>query len=725
MYLKRLELSGFKSFAEKTVLNFPGGITAVVGPNGSGKSNIIDAVRWLLGEREAKNMRGGRAEDLIFAGTANRPKMSLAQATIVFDNRSHFFPVDFEEVAIRRRISRDGISEYFLNDAEVRAKDIIDFFAKARLGTKGFAIINQGSSDMFVRASAKERREMLEEMLGLRQFQIKKHDAELKLKNTRINMEKARALMDEIGPHLKLLRRQTVKWAKYDELVQELKSLEEKYFSIKLRELGREYAKIEPDLLAIEKEIEEQKKELSVSEDAIRKLEQGTPKKDTHFIETEAERKTLMAREAALQKELGKLEARLEFAVSENASPHDAGEVVQLLEEARQTIEDVLREQDIDTIYTLLEALFEKINHLLDGESKQNNPRIVSEDIAASKARILAELHEIEEHLKQVNLRERTATDALAGFNEKFKEAVQTAQKKREKLALIEERRQRSMFDRERIDMRRKELAHQASQIGRALGEFEGVGVTDENFNVAEGERRMLRLRGELASIGEVDQAVVKEAEETEARHTFLTHQLTDLEQAYKDLQNLIRELDQKIHIGFKEALKQINGAFHEYFRMMFGGGQAKLTLEKTTSDKQPGETGGEENGNPEKLEDEDTSHEFDHGGIEISISIPRKRIGSLDALSGGEKALVSIAALFALISVSPPPFLVLDEVDAPLDEANTKRFANLVKDFAKKTQFLVVTHNRASMEAADILYGVTMGDDGTSKVLSLKLEGA
>ena len=168
MHLKRLELVGFKSFAPKTILEFPAGITAVVGPNGSGKSNIIDAIRWLLGEREAKNIRGAKAEDLIFAGTPQRPRLGMAQATIVFDNSSRFFPVDYAEVAITRRVSRDGVSEYFLNGAAVRLKDVIDFFAKARLGTKGFSNINQGNSDLFVRVLPKERRAMLEEILGLR-----------------------------------------------------------------------------------------------------------------------------------------------------------------------------------------------------------------------------------------------------------------------------------------------------------------------------------------------------------------------------------------------------------------------------------------------------------------------------------------------------------------------------------------------------------------------------
>ena len=168
--LKSLELIGFKSFAQKTALDFPGGITAIVGPNGSGKSNVIDAVRWILGEREAKNLRGAKAEDLIFAGTPKRSRMGMAEVKLTFDNANGFFPVDYREVMIQRRIERDSTSKYFLNKAEVRLKDIIDFFAKVRLGTRGLSIINQGSSDLFVRATPEERRVMIEEIFGLRQY---------------------------------------------------------------------------------------------------------------------------------------------------------------------------------------------------------------------------------------------------------------------------------------------------------------------------------------------------------------------------------------------------------------------------------------------------------------------------------------------------------------------------------------------------------------------------
>jgi len=236
-FLKRLELNGFKSFAGKSVLEFPAGIVAVVGPNGSGKSNIVDSLRWLLGERDAKNLRGAKVEDLIFAGTQKRARVGMAQASRYFENKNKFFPVDFEEVVVTRQISRDGMSKYYLNKSEILLRDLIDFLAKARLGAKGMIIIGQGDSDLFIRSTPLERREAIEEMLGLREYQIKRIDAERRLKNSKINLDKVTALIEEILPHLRSLKRQTGRWERRGTLEEELKMLENQFFGSHLREL--------------------------------------------------------------------------------------------------------------------------------------------------------------------------------------------------------------------------------------------------------------------------------------------------------------------------------------------------------------------------------------------------------------------------------------------------------------------------------------------------------
>jgi chromosome segregation protein len=253
-------------------------------------------------------------------------------------------------------------------------------------------------------------------------------------------------------------------------------------------------------------------------------------------------------------------------------------------------------------------------------------------------------------------------------------------------------------------------------QAGRKMHEFEIMpAIILENPLAV--EKEILKLRGELAAIGDIDETLLKEAQDAESRHSFLSQQLADLEKSSEDLKELIADLDNKIHAKFKDALIKINEEFNKYCRLMFGGGQAKLFLERPriNEDKKLIDA--------ENSASEDKEIKEDELGIEVHVSIPGKKIKGLDMLSGGERSLVSIAALFAMVSVSPPPFLVLDEVDAALDERNAKKFANVLKEFSKHTQFILVTHNRHTMEAASVLYGVTMQSDGTSKLLSVKLE--
>jgi chromosome segregation protein len=232
----------------------------------------------------------------------------------------------------------------------------------------------------------------------------------------------------------------------------------------------------------------------------------------------------------------------------------------------------------------------------------------------------------------------------------------------------------------------------------------------------------MFRLRGDLASIGEVDEALMREAKETEARYGFLAKESEDLEVAVRDLTKLMQELTEKIKTEFEGSLDKINKEFDKFFNVMFGGGSAKLKILKPKIEKLEPEEGENVPTELEEIAEEIVLPE-DNNGIEIDVKLPRKKITSLDVLSGGERSLVGIAAVFAMISVSPPPFLVLDEVDAPLDERNARRFAEMLKEFSKHTQFIVITHNRATMESADVLYGVTLDEDGTSKIVSLKFE--
>ncbi len=721
MRLKSLELAGFKSFAQKTSLDFTAGITGIVGPNGSGKSNVIDAIRWLLGERDAKNIRGARVEDLIFAGTPQKARMGMAQATMTFDNSDHFFPVDYDEVSVSRRINRSGDSEYFLNESAVRLRDIVDFFAKARLGTRGLTIVNQGSADLFVRATPKERRTMVEEVLGLRQFQLKKHEAERKLVSTKFNLEKVRAMIDELMPHLRLLRRQASKYEKQAEVEKDLRDHEARYFGGRLAEIENDLKSVEPEIARVEKEIKAKRDELKILQTELAKVEKSGPKGDENFQNFKKEQASLLGKKSQLQTSVGRLEAQAEFLANQPKSEVKAAEAITLLDEARRTIESVLNDGVLESIKTALKGLVAKIASALSGGNDDRESKV--KNLIQQKEKSASDLAAVDAKLAELGSMEQKLAEDLRGFNAIFKKAFEAVEAKRDEAQKLENEKNKLMFDRERVIIRRQELGNLAAQSGRKLAEFE-IRQDLSGSDFPDLEKRMFKLRAELAGIGDLDPALIKEAQETEARYAFLETQMNDLDKASDDLKTLIIDLDEKIHTEFSRNLKAISEQFDHYFKLMFGGGKAGLKLVKP--EEAPKEIDPEVTEQPiEEAKDEDEEHTVDHGGLEVSVSIPRKKISGLDMLSGGERSLVSIAALFAMISVSPPPFLVLDEVDAALDERNARRFSDLISDFSKKTQFILVTHNRATMEAAEILYGVTMGDDGTSRVLSIKLEQA
>lgn len=720
--LTRLELTGFKSFANKTVLEFPAGITAIVGPNGSGKSNVIDAIRWLLGERDTKNLRGGKSEDLIFAGSEKRARMSLAQATLYFNGDAlHLTDTEKEtehkliasnvsEISVMREAERNGANRYYLNKSEVRLKDLIDFFAQARLGAKGLTVITQGNSDLFIRVSPSERRGMIEEILGLREFQIKKTDAERRLKNAQINLDKATALTDEILPHLRSLKRQTSRWEKRGELESELRNLENQFFGAKLLEISTGLKKLSMEASESQGEFDALEEVYAAAEKEMKTLEDAHPfeRKELEGLRSASE--DLRKKRGEYEREIGKLSGQVEFLEKRSETVAVSPELVAIIKRTKKSLESALG-GDLEALRSAVQSALKEINSALGGKEEAGDD---AKEIKSNLQGLTEKLIGLDKEVSDLRKREEVLEKGQEEFYEKFKRAAHAAQAAKEKMDKWENSNRDRVLEKERLEMRREELSRQIMQSGRRIGEFEEMRLTPD-FRMDESiEKRMFRLRGELASMGDVDEAVMKEARETEERYEFLKKEAEDLSKAQVDLKKLITDLNRKIGEDFSEAFEKINSEFQKFFELMFGGGKARLKLTKP------------EIRNP-KSETEETAVETEEKeneeGIEIQVSLPKKRINSLDMLSGGERSLVGIAAVFAMISVSPPPFLVLDEIDAPLDEKNARRFGEMLRDFSKKTQFVVVTHNRATMEAADVLYGITFNEDGTSKVLSMKFE--
>ena len=704
MLLKRLELQGFKSFADKTTLDLGHKVTAIVGPNGSGKSNVTDSVRWLLGERDARNLRGGKGEDLIFAGTKDKLRASMAQATLYFDNSSGALPVDYKDLAISRKVTREGLSAFTLNKAEIRLKDVIEFFAKSKLGARGLTIISQGESDMFIKATPQERREMIEEILGLKEYQLKKGDALRKLKNTGLNLDKANALIEELKPHLRLLRRQVSRYEGREEAERELRQLENHFFGVQLHELENDLKGTLKEEGDIETNLRGEKDKLETLRRALVSIKEGEPRSAQELDELRKEEAKLQGIRADLQIELGRAEAR--FELSKEREGFDPLKAKRALEEIKSIVEKLTLEEDIDKVKISLRKVMQIIE-----ESSGSGGGVVPGNLEKEKKTLLEKLKEMDVSISNIKKREESLREGLEGFNKKFSESYEHLDVQQKKVSLLDVRRGEILIKKERLETRLEGLLEELKQIGRSRDSF---GMNAEGKSSISGDNmreHMIRLRSQLASIGEIDESVVREAKETENRFEFLSKQVEDLDKASADLQGLIKQLEQKIHEDFTSAMSQINEEFSKLIKIVFGGGSGSMKLEKITKFK---EDQSEENG--------ESSDEIKIPGILVDVTLPKKRIKGLDVLSGGERALVSISALFSLISVSSPPFLFLDEVDAALDERNARRFGEIVKEFSRHTQFVIVTHNRATMEAADVLYGVTMSKDGTSKLVSLKL---
>ena len=707
--LKRLELQGFKSFAGKTVLDFPARVVAIVGPNGSGKSNIIDALRWVLGEREAKKLRGETLDNLIFAGTAKKSAVGLTRVTLYLDNRKRNFPLDVEEIMLVRKADRSGTSEFTWNGKEIKLKDLAPILAKSRLGSRGLTIVSQGQSDIFVRSTPEERRNMIEEILGLKEFRLKKHTCERRLETSRINMDKAQAMINELSPHLRFLRKQRTRFEKRSEIENKLINFENEYFSFNHNKLKSSLVDVSEPITKFLGEQKTREKEIGVLEENLKSVNKKTDElskaKDVRLLLTE-----LFDSKSSLEKELGRLEAKIEFQKPTSSSNSSLVEITDVVQTITKEIELTLKLDNVSDIKNALKDWLQKFKNLL------------KEDATSDKTNLVDEQKELEREITAINVKienlrgeEEQLAEEQESANQEFREKVEYLELKKNELRGLEQKMQTQFFEKEKIQLKLGELEREWQSFGRSIDELKNLPKISKEIDSPDVERKMVRLRAELAAIGEIDEGLVNEAKESEERYEFLNRELEDLKKAVTDLKNLIKDLDQKIHSDFRSSFKQINEEFNKYFRLMFGEGKAKLKLQTYKPKDMDLEKGME-------IEDNEDDQEL-RAGVEIDLSVPRKSIKGIDMLSGGEKSLTSLAALFALISVSPPPFLVLDEIDAALDEKNTQRFAELVKEFSKKTQFVLITHNRATMEAADALYGITMGDDGVSRVLSLKLE--
>ena len=776
MYLKKLELSGFKSFAEKTSFDFGRGMTAIVGPNGSGKSNISDAMRWVLGEQSLKSLRGKKSEDVIFTGSDKKTRSSMASVSLYFDNQDGKMPVDYQEVIISRKLFRNGESEYLINNNKVRLLDIVDLLTKSGVGQKGYCVINQGMADAILRATPAERMAIFEEATGVRPYQIKKEQSLNKLESTQQNLTRITDLLKEIEPRLNSLRRQANKAQKREKVEKELKILQKNLYGylwqkLKSDEASSEIIKkeIEEKIFRAEKEMNEVKNKLSKNEEND-KTNQGEYENFQKELEAAREKINFFQRNLSIAD--GRIEIekeKMEKLKSPEETPINLAYVKEKISSFYNTFENLFdlilksdKPNDLDNLRKkaretkkLLENILEEIK---SGKIKMEVGKLENRKLEIGTAfnKLNLEKEKIEGELKKREEKYLKIKNKITELNlanrerrKSFFEMEKELREKQDKLNQLKNDYNSVRIDLAKFEVRREDLkAEITSELGSdpvpnfttnnngketALGNSGHLSVNKQSHKIMNGagieetKSKIRKFKYQLEQIGGIDPLVMDEYQETKERFEFLSGQSRDLTEASESLRKIIKELDKKIEKIFNESFKNISREFSKYFKIVFGGGKASLKI-KYTQNKKEGleEDNSEDIGNGDAISRVSTNTNIENkkiGGIEISAVPPGKKITDLSMLSGGERALVSLAVLFAIVANNPPPFSMLDEIDTALDEANSARLGKIVKELSDKTQFIMITHNRAIMENAEILYGITMQDDGVSKILSLKLE--
>lgn len=752
MTLKSLELVGFKSFGKKSVVEFTTPVTAIVGPNGSGKSNIVEAIRFVLGEQSMKSLRGKGGVDLIFKGSKILSSSSRASVSIVFDNTNKIFSftnsglgvsLDYDEIIIGREVFADGSNKYSINHTEVRLKDIVDLLASVNIGSSGHHIISQGEADRVLNASNKERRTMIEDALGLKVYQYRIKDSEKKLEKTLINIKEVQALRREIAPHLAFLKKQV-------QIVEKAKEMREN-----LKELYRDYLSREGTYIEREdRRLSNKKSELSTKkvdiDNRINELQKQKNENETESVyakeieEKEEKISLLRGEKNELVRKLGRIEGIIEgieqqFSKVKEVKKRSIEEVEwrNFLEDISLKIDQAIKIENIESlvdtlknIKTYLYEFFEGKNEPISDTSIEDSDEYI--EMKRTKDELLSEIDKIQSE-------ENNIVNAISDLKQKEQES-QAVYRDSERILyeLLNEKNsvssliQSLTFEEEKLSMIKNafnmELTEAGVLIGREIVSFAETKVEGDIDRQSQEElrRKIERIKIKIEDAGSgTGNDVIKEYEETVARDEFLNKEIDDLNKSVKDCQILISELKEKLDSEFKSGVEKINKQFQEFFALMFGGGSAFLAI--TMEHKKPKRN--DESVSDEDLEDEEEDKDENEigfeRGIEINVSLPHKKVKDLHMLSGGERSLTSIALLFAISQVNPPPFLVLDETDAALDEANSRKYGDMLMNLSKYSELIVVTHNRETMSRAQVLYGVTMNNEGVSKLLSIHLEDA
>ena len=584
--LKSIELSGFKSFGKKTELLFGSPITAVVGPNGSGKSNVAEAFRFVLGEQSMKSMRSKRGEDLIWGGSPALSRMNRAGAKVVFDNSKRLLDLDFKEVTVERVVYRDGQNEYLLNGTVVRLKDVIRLLAGANIGGSGYQIISQGEADRILNATPRERREMVEDALGLKLYQHKKAESERKLAETGVNIDKTKSLRRELAPHLNFLRTQVEKIEKAREMKDELAVKLNEYLARENAWITQEDARLRADEKAHDAELRKLAESVSLARAVRASAGQGaTADLQTKIGEREGRLSEARRESERLTRELGRAEGALEANTVTVEQIVPVPHVRQFTRELSETISEAECESDIFVIKSRLSQIRERIKAFvggLSGAAPETNEEVRQQVEALGKSLERVRTQESALAGELESLRKKIAEAREAGFTAErdLMELESSVREAQSKLGSVQAARANIAGLRQRFE---EEVREGVALIGAKVHGWEKSHIPEgalleEDRRTQEKRHReieRLKIKIEESGIGGGD-AVVREFNQTKEREEFLARELADLEASAQKLHDIIAELEKTIDARFTEGIKHINVALQGFFAKLFGGGHAK-----------------------------------------------------------------------------------------------------------------------------------------------------
>ena len=793
MEFRKIQLNGFKSFADKTDFLIEKGLTGIVGPNGCGKSNIVESIRWVMGETSAKSMRGSGMEDVIFSGTSNKTSKNLAEVSVVIKNQNNEGPIQFrelDEVNVRRKIEKDKGSKFYINGKEVRARDAQMLFADMSTGAHSPSMISQGRIGALVTAKPTDRRAILEEAAGISGLHVRRHEAELRLGAAENNLKRADELRRQQEKQLANLQKQAEEATKYKNITDEIKKIEAGLYYLKLLEIdkeirieneinteaGEEVSGFNNKISDIEKSIKLETEKVSPLREKnienlskIQRLNLELKSLDEENTRTQEEieniKKSLNILDEDINREKGIIidansnEKRLKeeknelieidskYYDTEKKSNEDLNDVksklnneinnikelinkknnveaVNALESCRILIEEYAEnysknqnikkesvkrnerikiiEKEIESWKNLLSNSEKMVDELTDRKSKlnsqleklDNRPKLQAEKKGQISESLRISEKEKNENESFINITDDKIENLRSQLNEIQEQSIQIRERKASSSATIEglNKRKSDLVDRihSELNLTEENILENSNLYGK------------ENLPDAVNQEDLLdKKKQEREKLGSVNLKADEETDKYENEIKKMEKDRADLVTAIMKLNDSINELNQKGRERLLEAFQKVNRKFNEVYTQLFNGGSAKLEL----------------------VDSEDPLE----AGLEMLVSPPGKRLQSITLLSGGEQALTALSLIFAVFLTNPSPICVLDEVDAPLDDANVTRFCNLLDELTRitNTRFIIVTHHALTMSKMDRLYGVTMPEKGISQLVAVDLQKA